>query len=226
MNDRSPLNESRRSRRATLALMAFCCVLLAFVLGRVTGPETPDASPSPQDSPVPEASPQPEDLDLGAERFARTESGAAAAATSFAQIMSSITPDHEAFVEATEAVATPAWRAEARRLALNGIEFVTESYGAAGSTSFAPVRYRVSAFDQDQATVEVWGVTLAGRGSLQQLDELWATARIELSWTSEGWRVSGGSSSAGPTPARLPSDGSKSLDQLEGYREYRHGPRP
>lgn len=224
MNERSPLNERRRSR-AAFALIGICCMLLAFAVGRITAPEAPEASP-PQGSPAPQASPEPESPRPAAEGFARTESGAAAAATSFAQIMSSITPDHEAFVEATEAVATRAWRAEARRLALNGIEFVTESYGAAGSTSFAPVRYRVSEFDQDQATVEVWGVTLAGRGGLQQLDELWATARIELTWTSEGWRVSGGSSSAGPTPARLPSDGSKPLDQLDGYREYRHGPRP
>lgn len=222
--ERSVLNDRHRNRAGFLAAGA-ALVLGGFLAGRMSAPQ---GSSHPPVGPPRTVSPDVSDSGSSgaSSSFARTKDGAVAAATHSALVMSSASSDLAAFVDATAAIAAPSWKDDARRLAENTVNFVTERYGPNGSTTFVPVRYRVSAFGVDSATVNVWGVTLAHGGDGRAIDESWVTGTIELMWTEGQWLVTGGSSEVGPTPKLLQTEEPAAASSLAGFKDYSSVPRP
>jgi hypothetical protein len=221
LSEPNALNDRRRSRTwQLLTIVALAAVL--FLAGRATAPgesgEPPVGGglPTPSSLPPPPSSPS----------HPRTPEGAAGAATRFARVMSGATSDQAAFVEATEAIAAPSWRDEARRLAHNGVDFIIERYGPNGESMFVPVRYRILEFSRDEATIEVWGVTLAMGSSVPGIDESWVTGTLELAWVENRWLMAGGDSRVGPTPRLLQTGDPAPISHLEGFREYTRAPQP
>jgi hypothetical protein len=68
----------------------------------------------------------------------------------------------------------------------------------------APVGYRVDSYADRSATVSVWRVGVIGSGATVDPQQSWATETVSLVWEKGAWKVSGFSSSPGPTPP-LPS---------------------
>lgn len=219
--ERSVLND-RRSRGVTFVIAVAVVGLATFILGRMTAPDAavPAQGPSPIVT-LDHGSPASDDPGIAT----ASRSGAAAAATDFARSMGSVRAYDEDYVEEMEALAAPSWRAEARRLAQNGLDFVRDSYGPRGEISFVPIRYRVSSFSLEQATVHVWGAVLSS-GAADGIDNTWGISTIELVRIDDAWRARRGTSEPGPTPALQASPDSAPISALRGFTEYRSGPQP
>lgn len=220
-NEHSVLRE-RRSRRVAYITSVAVVGLATFILGRMTAPEA--VAPSQDAKPIVSSDPRlPTSDDPGIASASR--SGAVASATDFARSMGSVRASDEDYVDEIAAIAAPSWRTEARRLAQNGLNFVTDRYGPRGEITFVPIRYRVSNFSPSQATVQVWGVVLSSRPT-DGIDSTWGVSTIELVYLDGGWRVRGGTSDPGPTPDLKESTDSAPMSALEEFTEYRSGPQP
>lgn len=219
--DRSVLND-RRPRRVAYITSVAVVGLAAFIFGRTTAPEavppSQDAKPAVPSDP---GLPTPDDPGVAS----ASRSGAVSAATGFARSMGSVRASDEGYVDQIEAIAAPSWRAEARRLAHNGLDFVTNRYGPNGEISFVPIRYRVSRFSRSRATVQVWGVVLSS-GPPGRIDNTWGVSTIELVYLDGEWRARGGASEPGPTPELQESNDFAPVSALEEFSEYGRGPQP
>jgi hypothetical protein len=91
----------------------------------------------------------------------------------------------------------------------------------------APVAYTVTAFDKDAATVEVWSVTVGAVDATALPVSSWGTTTVELTWDSDGWRVTHWVKSPGPTPA-AGLEPATSLDgflrRIDGWKGYAYVP--
>ena len=210
MNRSLEASNSDRWRYVAIALVA---LVVGVLLGRLLMQDENESSDRAGVAPT---------SDHGIER---SESGAVEAATEFAQLVSAPS-DGGSYRETVEQLAAPDWRTEANALATNTLEFLRGRYGSGGWWSFVPARYRVVEFSQDEATVELWGVTLATGPKIRGLEETWITGTLELIWAAEGWRVSGEDSVAGPTPELLTSDDERDVSVLQDFSEYESGPTP
>jgi hypothetical protein len=63
-----------------------------------------------------------------------------------------------------------------------------------------PVGYRVDSYGVQRATISIWRVGIIGSGASVDPQQSWATETVTLVWQSGDWKVSGLSSSPGPTP--------------------------
>lgn len=208
-------------------LVVTILVLLALVAGLWIGRRS---APGPDSPPVTTSPPR-----SGGERrlvngvrlgYPRSQEGAVEAATNFTRVMASVSAAREDYVAAVETMAAPDWRMEARRLAENGLDFVQDRYGAGGSFSFAPVRYRVVSYTDSEATIDVWGVTVASGPKIPGIEESWLTGTLDLSWISGDWRLTGQQSETGPTPELVRTKDGVTADALSSFEEYEHAPSP
>lgn len=194
-------------------------LLVGFVAGRLSSTDRPDPSSPPMASVSPSSHAQ----------VLQTEDGAVLSATIYAQTLVGPSDDEADYVVRVLAIATPEWKARARTLAENSIDFVQERYGRDGRITFQPLRYRLKSFTSAKATVDVWGVVL-GSGSLRRgIEESWVTGTIRMRWVDiEGWKVTGQSSKAGPTPETLVAEGESIPPSLiiNGFRGYSGVPEP
>ena len=71
--------------------------------------------------------------------------------------------------------------------------------GPLGVLRAAPIGYRIDSYDGTRSEVTVWMVALAGGPLLKPVAQ-WRLLTIELEWTPQGWRVSGGHGAGGPSP--------------------------
>jgi hypothetical protein len=214
--ERNILNHRRPHNGVYLAVVT-AVALAAFFGGRVTAPEPPQRG----DRAAAEPS-LPATIDPAA--GAPTRDGAVMAATTFARIMGSIRSGDTRYVDALVEIAAPDWRDDARRLAKNGLAFVTEQYGAKGAVMFEPIRYMLLEFDGATARVAIWGVVLSN--PTDAMDATWGTGTIELKFFEGEWRMTGGESTPGPTPHQQKPEDTVPVSSLNGYSEYNDGPRP
>jgi hypothetical protein len=210
-------------RRRLLAAVAVALTLLVGLwIGRSSGPGT-DA---PQDAPEQTPSSGPEVVNGVPVGYPRTEQGAIQAATNFTRVMASVPEDASEYLAAAETMAAPEFLNDARRLAQNGIEFLRDRYGDGGSFSFAPLQYRVVGYSDSEATIQVWGVTVASGPKIQGIEESWLTGTLKLVWVNDDWRLSAQESVTGPTPELLQTSDGEGLPSLDNFREYEHAPSP
>ena len=201
------------SRASVLrAVVGLLLVIAAFLLGRAFAPKTT----------APELS-RPHAVD---ESDSHTEQGAVYAATNFGKALAASFEAPSEYREGLVALSAPGWKEEAEVLAESTLEFVQERYGSAGDLVFAPVRYRVSAYSDDEAEVEIWGATIASGPDSEGIEVSWVTGTIELAWLGEKWLVMGQSSAEGPTPETLASSDEVRSQTLNGFEEYGFVPTP
>ena len=104
----------------------------------------------------------------------------------------------------------PRFRRAVDRLAAPGFEAkVSAAFGATAAglaVSFArgprvlravPLGYRVVRFAPPIASVAIWSVAIAASRGFEA-DAQWRTVVVDLSWSGDAWKVTGGSGSAGP----------------------------
>jgi hypothetical protein len=141
--------------------------------------------------------------------YARSESGALAAATEFLEVSGgSAVTDQDAYRAALEILAAPEWTARAMETGANATSFVLERYGENARVVTTPVAHRVVSFSPEAASVELWAVMTAAGPKLKDAEQNWITARLQLRWVDGDWRLSSEDTTSGPTPALLSdSDG-------------------
>lgn len=194
-------------------------VVVAFFIGRASAPEAEPGSPDRVASPLPQ-----ETINGVPVGYARSEAGAVEAATTFSRVMASASGDLNRYLGALRAMAAPDWVLEAEKLAENGFEFLRDRYGSAGSLTFVPVRYRIEAYSDSAATIQIWGVTVASGPKVPGIDESWLTGTVQLVWIEGDWRVAGQSSETGPTPELLQTGSALTKEDLEGFQELLDAP--
>ena len=168
--------------------------------------------------------------------YARTPSGAAAAATGYLTVAA----------EGLLLMETPARDAAVRRMlvpdpspqtvaAVVGdpalLERVRKASAATGAPRAVlrnlPVAYRVEAFSPARARVSVWSAAVWSIAGVGGPGEAWTTTAVELEWVEGDWRLWSLSSKEGPTPATTsgPVAGTDELiAALGGFSSYRYGP--
>ena len=154
--------------------------------------------------------------------YARTEAGALAAATAFLRVSgSSLVTDDERYSAALETMAAPEWRARARETSGNATRFALTRYGPESTVVTTPVTFRMVSFSPDVASVEVWAVMTATGPELERAEQSWITARLQLRWTSDDWRLSSEDTSSGPAPSLLAGDETGDPGALlDGFEPY------
>lgn len=155
-----------------------------------------------------------------------TRRGAVAAATEFARVLTGPSGDPILYDKAMQTVAAPQWKRRAAELASNAIDFVTKRYGARGSVSFEPLRYRVDSVSGDKAAIELWGVVVGAARDGQRLEESWITGTVRLTWVEDDWRVDGQDSEAGPTPRLIAGQDAASSSRLVDLQPVEHASEP
>jgi hypothetical protein len=175
--------------------------------------------------------------ELGPERFARTESGAAAAATSYLATIASLIDappaQRQAALTRIAAPGSPTVVSDA----LQALETLDVSVADARSVlptarvliRDVPLAYQVEGFMPDRARVGVWSVGIVLVEGRTHATEVWSTSTVELVWVGGDWRVSSWSRAPGPTPAATPASAtspSALLDAVGGWGSYSHVPAP
>lgn len=209
--------------RWTVVLLLLAVLVVGIWIGRETTTEPAEQPPGRHNSSAPQESRRVNGVPLG---FAQTELGAVEAATNFTRAMATVAGDSDAYIAAAETMAAPEWTSEARRLARNGLRFLRERYGATGSLTFTPLRYRVVSFSDTEAEISIWGVTVASGPKIQGIEESWLTGTLNLSWISDDWRLTGQKSEVGPTPELLQATEHLPNNALNGFQEYENAPSP
>ncbi len=223
MNNRFSQTENGWHRRLAAGGLLLVVLLAGIWIGRELAPDADERLPRSTPTQLPTESRAVNGVPVG---YLRTKQGAVQAATNFTRVMAAVSDDADAYVAAADTMAASEWAAEARRLAHNGLEFFRERYGTGGSFTFAPVRYRLVSYSDTEATVGVWGVTVASGPKIQGIEESWLTGTLDLVWVSGDWRLAGQTSVTGPTPELLQATESVAAAGLDQFEEYENAPSP
>ena len=88
----------------------------------------------------------------------------------------------------------------------------------------APVGYRVDRYSAHSATISIWRVGVIGSGATVDPQQSWATETVTLVRERGDWKVSGFSSSPGPTPplpgTAAPTSRSDLFRTVPGFEEF------
>jgi hypothetical protein len=204
------------------AVIIILLVSLGVLVGRWSAPNSvaPPEAQTEDDSAVTEDAGPREEINGVPVGYARTEEGAILAATNFARVMADPFSDSRVYQQAMETLASPEWRPQARELAQNTAAFALDRYGARGSISFSPLRYRAVEASDENAIIELWGVALASGPKVASTDESWIRGTIQLVWVDGDWRVGGQQSASGPTPRLFQNDEGPDFDVLDDFKGY------
>ena len=167
-----------------------------------------DAAPRP---PVADGTPGPTleraGLDVG---FSNDEPGAVSAAVSYATAAQRWLYFSDDEIRAAVAeIATPV---AAPRMADDLVLDVSMARDQLGASSgrvwwlVRPLAWRVERFDDDQARVAVWVVTILSAAAVAAPQSEFMTVTVDLAWVDGDWRVDGVRNHPGPTPMTGPQD--------------------
>lgn len=140
----------------------------------------------------------------GRASFARSETGAVAAAVSYATASQSwmyLTDDD--VVEAVEAVVAPESRDELVARVVDDVRLLRDQLQEASGTVWfvvAPLATRLDAYSSSHAVVRVWVVQVLAADGVAIPQSGWQTLTLDLRWHDGGWRVAGVDEAEGPTP--------------------------
>jgi hypothetical protein len=130
--------------------------------------------------------------------FARSEQGAVAAAVNFASVLTSqriVSP--KAYTDAVEKITAPESKEAEVKKAKEYLDTLESQFsliakadlGFSVAIRYAPFTHQVASFDQDEATVKVWGSTVLGIEQSPVPVELWGTSTYKLRWVDDDWRI-------------------------------------
>ncbi len=196
---------------AAIAAIAIVALLTAF--GPSAAPQRVPATATPpaQRPAVPQGATGPVAEQAGVPvGFARSESGAVAAAATYAaapQRWLYFTDDE--ITAAVHEIATPV---AAPRIAADVTADVQVARRHLGESTGAvwwlvrPLAWRIDDFTADEATVSVWTVTLLSAEAVAAPQAEWVTVGLDLAWVDGDWRVDAVRDTPGPTPMTGPAD--------------------
>lgn len=206
-----------RPQRPVPLLVGGLLVALALgaMLGRATAPTPPDDPDGGPDQPAETDSPGPARVEDGVPvGYARSEQGAVAAAAQYTALLDGkralVAEDLDA---AFDQIAAAAARDQLARSVGQGAELMIEGLGLTGEDVARddvvirpiPAGYRVTAYSDDEATVEVWGTAVVFAEGRQALSDVWSTVTLLLRWERGDWRLVSTQSQEGPTPPSTPT---------------------
>jgi hypothetical protein len=168
--------------------------------------------------------------------FARDEQGAQSAAANYAVALGSDgmfnTARRHEIVKTVYAPDVAAARQADLDKAYSNQEFLAniglEKDGSApdGQTFISrviPVGTKVTAFTDNQATVEVWYTSLfglSGEKSTNPVSESWYTTTYQLQWINNDWKVTDFQQKDGPVPVGRDQKASTADDMTKAVEEY------
>ncbi len=222
---------SRRPWRRVLTFVTtVVAICLSFAIGRLSVPPAASSNPPAQ---LAGATRMNGDVPVG---YARTRTGAVAAATNYSAVLAGPLILEPARYRAAESViASPSAQAQVRaegELAIAAVDdstrAVTEAQrGGRVVVRYMPIAYRIIAYDAGRATVDIWGLWLVGEQGLLTPTETWSTRTVVLEWTGRDWKLTDSSTSPGPTPqvGQQATRTSELPTQLTDFEEYAHASR-
>lgn len=86
-----------------------------------------------------------------------------------------------------------------------------------------PVGTKLTRFDGNRATVEVWATSLfglAGEGSTNPVSESWYTNTFTLQWADGDWKVTGYQQKDGPAPVGRDQTASSAKDMSDAVSDF------
>jgi hypothetical protein len=183
------------------AAVAASAVLLAIAACSATEPATPAAAPLTGPTRIEAGVP------VG---YPQTPEGAQVAATRYVAVLGGqlgLDPARrDLALAAVSAGGQPPPAVAARWATRPSVERATGAREALSSggplvATAAPVMSRVTAYDDDLATVAVWVTAVLGTTRLDSLDQSWATETVALRWDGDDWKLAAYESTPGPVPA-------------------------
>lgn len=188
-----------RGKLAVLAAgIAIVLVLVGFVAGRSSAPSAPAPAPT-QKPDTPSSVLGPTDIASGVPLgFAHSREGAVAAAVNFAGVLTSQRlVDRDGYLGAVKAITAPeAVEAQLKKAGEyvdtleNSRHLIAKAqFGFAVSIRYLPAGYQLVSYENDKATVKVWGSTVLGLEQEPLPVEAWGTTTFQLRWTGDDWRM-------------------------------------
>lgn len=162
--------------------------------------------------------------------FAHSEAGAVAAATNLVLTLEqAAATDRNSAVRAYETLAAEASRsslAQDMETTWQALNNGVATNGPPSSSLFlrtVPIGHQLTRYADDRATVEIWTLTLVAANGMAEPLAAYETAKIEVVWEDDDWKVWSASSDDGPVPAwsaptTTTDDFLGSVEELEGYR--------
>lgn len=152
--------------------------------------------------------------------YQRSKDGAAKAALGYEAALATLSRSPAAARrDALNVMAVPARREEVVQAGEDAFAFFDKQFGTQGVVRSAVIGYRVKAYDQDAAEVELWEVSVVGRPETVPARSGWSTRTVRLRWVDGDWRVAELPSEAtGPTP-QLEGTASDPAEVIEAARE-------
>ena len=212
-------------------------VLIALSLGPRGGTPASDSANAPAPVAGPASDTGPRAVEAGVPvGYARTASGAAAAATGYLTVAAEglLLMDGPARDAAVRRMLVPNASAETVASVVGDralLERLRRSTSASGTPRAVlrnlPVAYRVDAISGARARVSVWAAAVWSITGVGGPGEAWTTTSMELEWVEGDWRLWSLSSKDGPTPATTsgPVAGTEELiAALAGFSSYRYAP--
>jgi hypothetical protein len=200
------------TRRAVVVVAIVALVGIWLLLGRAIAPSptqavdaAPAASASPE-SPTPPATP---------------ETAVAAATRIIYSFDLPTVLDERLFRAAVRRASAPGHRREVGLLFGQGIDAVRAIFADQPRVArAAPIGYRLLSFRKRAASVAIWNVAVGGSPQVTPTAQ-WRTITIDLTYTAEGWKATGGGATAGPSPE---TPIRQLAARARGFKEYRYAP--
>ena len=146
-------------------------------------------------------------IDVG---FSNDEPGAVAAAVSYATAAQRWLYFSDAEIRAAVAeIATPVAAPRMADDLVLDVSMARDQLGASPGRVWwlvRPLAWRVENFDDDQARVAVWVVTILSAAEVAAPQSEFMTVTVDLAWVGDDWRVDGVRDHPGPTPMTGPQD--------------------
>lgn len=194
--------ERPRGMRVQLAVLAvgvgIVLVLVGFVAGRRSAPAAPAPAPT-QKAAESGSVLGPTDIGSGVPLgYAHSKQGAVAAAVNFAGVLTSQRlVDRDGYLKAVREITAPeAADAQLKKAGeyLDTLEnsrhlIAKAQFGFAVSIRYMPAGYQLVSYENDKATVKVWGSTVLGLEQEPLPVEAWGTTTFQLRWTGSDWRM-------------------------------------
>ncbi len=166
--------------------------------------------------------------------FARDETGAVAAAIAYATAPQRwLYFTDEQIVAAVQEVSTPVAAPRLADEVVADVSVARERLGVSPGRVWwlvRPLAWRVESFNQDEARVAVWTVTVLSAEEVAAPQSEWVTVTVDLAWVDGDWRVDSVRDTPGPTPVTgqndQPWDAAPFDDALAGFTRMDGEPAP
>jgi hypothetical protein len=158
--------------------------------------------------------------------YEQSRDGAIRAALGYEGALTGLTKmSSEARAAALKELASKSNEQEILDAAQKSLSFYDQQFGQAGVLRTSVVGFRLAAFEQDMADVDLWEVSVVGRAEAPALSA-WVTRRLSLRWEGDWKLAKPPVDTAGPTPGLdgTPTDAAALTKAARDLSEVRYVP--